>query len=160
MNLTCLMPTIFTKDHSKYIEKYFKIGQNKLIDKSDFKTFGKDKENSIIKLKIVLKFFPILNDNVFFASLISKENIDDIIFFDDKCNIQGMSCKLLKILNINNKNLFQENEIPFYVICRKFLNFYNIFLQSKKKGDIIEKEVDLMLKKVQSKKMKIIKKRI
>ena len=75
----------------------------------------------------------------FFVGLIVKENIDDIIFLDEKFNIQGMSLKLMKILNINNKNLFQENEIPFYVICRKFVNFYNIFLYGKKKEDLYEK---------------------
>ena len=47
----------------------------------------------------------------------------------------------MKILNINNKSLFQENEIPFYVICRKFVNFYSIFFQGKKKGEISEKQV-------------------
>ena len=139
MNLSFLMPKVFAKDHSKYIERYFSIGQKKLIDKSDFNTFGKDKDNSIIKIKLAIKLFPILNDNVFFVGLILKENIDDIIFLDDKFNIQGMSLKLMKILNINNKYLFQENEIPFYVICTKFVNFYNIFLHGKKKGDIIEK---------------------
>ena len=44
-----------------------------------------------------------------------------------------MSLKLMKILNIANKNLFQEKEIPFYVICKKFVNFYSIFLQRTKK---------------------------
>ena len=131
MNLSCLMPKVFAKDHSKYIERYFNIGQKKLIDKSDFNTFGKDKNNSIIKIKAALKLFPILNDNVFFIGLIKKENIDDIIFLDENFNIQGMSLKLMKILNINNKYLFQDNEIPFYMICRKFVNFYNIFLKGK-----------------------------
>ena len=40
-----------------------------------------------------------------------KENIDDIILMDSKFNIQGMSLKLMKILNISNKNLFQEKNI-------------------------------------------------
>ena len=141
MNLSSLMPKLFAKDHSKYIEDYFKVGEKKLIDKSDFKSFGKDKNNSIIKIKLALKLFPILNDKVYFVGLILKENIDDIILLDDKFNIQGMSLKLMKILNINNKNLFQENEIPFYVICRKFVNFYSIFFQGKKKGDISEKQL-------------------
>ena len=141
MNLSSLMPKLFAKDHSKYIEDYFKIGEKKLIDKSDFKSFGKDKNNSIIKIKLALKLFPVLNDRVYFVGLILKENIDDIILLDDKFNIQGMSLKLMKILNINNKNLFQENEIPFYVICRKFVNFYSIFFQGKKKGDISEKQL-------------------
>ena len=140
MNLTCLMPKSIGKDHSKYIERYFNIGQKKLIDKSDFSTFGKDKDNSIIKIKAAVKLFPILNENVFFIGLIMKENIDDIIFLDENFNIQGMSLKLMKILNINNKELFQENEIPFYMICRKFVNFYNIFLKGKKNGDMSEKQ--------------------
>ena len=141
MNLTSLMPKLFAQDHSKYIEDYFKIGEKKLIDKSDFKSFGKDKNNSILKVKLALKLFRVLNDEVYFVGLILKENIDDIILLDDKFNIQGMSLKLMKILNINNKNLFQENEIPFYVICRKFVNFYSIFFQGKKKGDVSEKQL-------------------
>ena len=134
-NLTKLMPKLFADNHSKYMENYFKIGEKKLIDKNNFKSFGKDKFNSIIKIKLALKLFPILNDKVYFISLIIKENIDDIILLDEKFNIQGMSLKLMKILNISNENLFQNNEIPLYVICRKFVNFYTIFLKDKKRGD-------------------------
>ena len=141
MNLNNLMPKIFEKEHSKYMENYFKVGQKTIMDKSDIKTFAKDKDNSIIKVGIAVKLFPILNDNVLFVGLINKENIDDIIFLDDKFNIQGMSTKLMKILNIGNKNLFQENEIPFYVICKKFVNFYKIFLQKGKKDKDADKDI-------------------
>ena len=140
MNLTHLMPRLFAKDHSKYMERYFQVGEKKLIDKVDFSSFGKDKNNSIIKLKLAMKLFPILNDNVLFVGLILKENIDDIILMDSKFNIQGMSLKLMKILSIDNKLLFQNNEIPFYVICRKFVNFFNIFLKGKKKSEIFGEE--------------------
>ena len=136
MNLSHLMPKLFAKDHSKYIENYFQTGEKKLIDKTDFTSFAKDKNNSIIKIKLALKLFPILNDSVLFVGLIHKENIDDIILMDSKFNIQGMSLKLMKILQIDNKTLFQNNEIPFYVICRKFVNFFNIFLQGNKKSEI------------------------
>ena len=150
MNLTTIMPKMYEKEHSKYIENYFKIGKKTIIDKSDFKAFAKDKDNSIIKIGIAVKLFPILNDNVLFIGLINKENIDDIIFLDDKFNIQGMSMKLMKILNIGNKNLFQENDIPFYVICRKFVNFYSIFLQRAKK----ELDSDKELKELEQKEPK------
>ena len=131
MNLTSLMPKLFAKKHSKYIERYFKIGEKKIVDKGDYKTYGKDKNNSIIKLKLAVKLFPILNEKILFCGLINKENLDDLIIMDEKFNIQGMSSKLMKILNIGNKNLFQENEIPFYTICKKFIDFYNIFLTDK-----------------------------
>ena len=140
MNLSHLMPRLFSKDHSSYMERYFQVGEKKLIDKIDFFCFGKDKNNSIIKLKLAIKLFPILNDNVLFVGLILKENIDDIILMDSRFNIQGMSLKLMKILSIDNKLLFQNNEIPFYVICRKFVNFYNIFLQGKKKSETFGQE--------------------
>ena len=131
MNLTSLMPKLFAKKHSKYIERYFKVGEKKIVDKGDYKTYGKDKNNSIIKLKLAVKLFPVLNEKILFCGLINKENLDDLIIMDEKFNIQGMSSKLMKILNIGNKNLFQENEIPFYTICKKFIDFYNIFLSDK-----------------------------
>ena len=132
VNVTKLMPKLLENEHSKYIERYFREGKKKYIETKDFRTFAKDKNNSIMQVKLGLKLLPILNYNVFFAALIIKENNDDIILIDKDFNIQGMSSKLMKILNIENIYLFQDNDIPFYVICKKFVNFYNIFLKNKK----------------------------
>ena len=133
-NITMLMPKIFSKSHKDFMERYFKTGHKKLIDQRDFKTFAKDKDNSIILIQIIIKLFPILNDSVYFTGLIYKESLDDLIFIDHKFYIQGMSLKLMKILNIGNKMLFQENKIPFYAVCKKFVNFYKIFLQGQKQN--------------------------
>jgi len=132
LNIDILMPKLYSKMHKKFMEKYFNIGEKIIIDKGGLRTLGKDKNNSIIIIKIIVKLFPILNENVFFIAIISKENIDDIIYIDGKFNIQGMSMKLMKELNIKNNLLFQDNDIPFYVICKKFVNFYKIFLLGKK----------------------------
>ncbi len=134
MNLTSLMPKIFAKIHKSFMEKYYNFGEKKIIDKKDIKTFGKDKDNAIVVIRLAVKLFPMLNDSVYFVGMITKENIDDVIFLDHHFNIQGMSSKLLKVLNCDNKILFQNNEIPFYVICKKFVNFYKIFLQGKKQN--------------------------
>ena len=134
MNLTSLMPKIFSKIHRSFIEKYYQIGERKIIEQKEIKTYGKNKDNAIIVIRLAIKLFPILNDSVYFVGLITKENIDDVIFLDHHFNIQGMSPKLLKILNCDNKILFQDNDIPFYVICKKFVNFYKIFLQGKKQN--------------------------
>ena len=131
VNVTKLMPKLFEQHHNKYIERYFTMGERQYIESKDFKTYGKDKNNSIIQIQLALKLLPIINYNVFFVGLIVKENIDDIILIDKNFIIQGMSSKLMKILNIENSYLFQDNEIPFYVICKKFVNFYNIFLRNK-----------------------------
>ena len=146
-NLANLMPKLFVQDHSKFMQRYFKIGEKKIIDNNDFHSFGKDKNNNIIKLKLAIKLFPILNENVFFVGLIVKENVDDIIFMDNRFNIQGMSSSLMKRFGITNNLLFQENEIPFYVICKKFVNFYSIFLHSTKKGDDDDDLIDSNVEK-------------
>ena len=135
MNISCLMPKIFAKEHSQYISRYVKIGESKYINKSMVETLAKNKNNYIIKIKLAIKLFPILNKNIYFAALIMNENIDNIILLDNQYFIQGMSSQLMKKLNINNTFLFQENEIPFYMICKKFVNFYNIFLKEKKKNN-------------------------
>ena len=100
-----------------------------------------------------MKLFPILNEKILFCGLINKENIDDLIIMDDKFNIQGMSSKLMKILNISNKSLFQENEIPFYTICKKFVDFYSIFLSDKTAGEE-EQDLDESLDEENAKKKK------
>ena len=134
VNVSQLMPPLLAKEHNEFMKNYYETGAKKLLDKKDKKVFGKDKDNCIILLKVIVKLFPVLNNNVFFVSLILKENVDDIIFIDSKFNIQGMSSKLLRIFQIDNKNLFKENEIPFYLICKKFVNFYKIFLAKKQKN--------------------------
>ncbi len=72
---------------------------------------------------MIPKLFLMLNENVFFISLFSKENIDDIIYIDSIFIIQGMSMTLMKELNIDNHLIFQDNDILFYVICKKFFKF-------------------------------------
>ena len=95
MNLSNLMPRLFAKNHSQFMEHYFELGEKRVLDNKDLKTFGKDKENSIIMVRLAIKLFPMLNDSVYFVGLVVKENIDDIIFIDSKFNIQGMSLKLM-----------------------------------------------------------------
>ena len=139
-NISILLPKNYSKLHDSFIERYYEIGEKKIIDKEKIRSIGKDKDNAIIMLNMFLKLFPMLNQNVFFIAILTKEKIDDIIYIDNKFIIQGMSMKLMKILNIENKLLFQDNEIPFYVICKKFVNFYKIFLQGKKHNMKEEKE--------------------
>ena len=135
MNISQLMPKIFEEQHTKFMQNYFNIGEKKIIDNKDFKTYAKDKSNSIVLIKKNVKLFPMLNSSVYFVAMIIKEKINDIIFIDDKLTIQGVSGLLKKkILQNENNNVFIHNEIPFYVICKKFVNFYKIFIKNEK-GD-------------------------
>jgi len=122
VNVTNIMPKIFQKDHNSFIQKFFNIGEKRIIDKQ-YKSFGKDKENSIVPLVMYLKLFPMLTDSIYFCNLILKENMDDVIFLDSDFIIQGMSKKLMERFNLNS-NTFQQADVPFYLICKTFIDIY------------------------------------
>ena len=144
-NINKLMPKLYDKKHSKYVEKYFRVGYKKYMETKDFKTFGKDKSNSIIQIKVALKLLPILNYNVFFVSLVTKDNINDIILLDNNFNIIGMSSKLMKLINISDNLLFLEINIPFYIICKKFINFFSTFIGNTKKESNRKKTIKRLI---------------
>ena len=118
------MPKIIANKHLIFMENYFKTGYNKYIEKKDFKTFAKTKNNSIFQIRLAIKLLPIINHDVIFVGMIVKDNLNDIILIDENFIIQGICDKLKTNLNIENDFLFQYNDIPFYVICKKFINFY------------------------------------
>ena len=131
-NINILMPKIFMINHNNYIKNYLEIGEKKFINNNEYLTYAKDKENCIICIKISVKIFPVLCESIFFISLLYPEKYDDIIFIDNNFIIQGMSKKLIERLKINNLSLFNDNEIPFYAICKNFINFYNTFMKGEK----------------------------
>ena len=134
LNINDLMPKIFSSKHTNFIKNFTSIGEKKIVDIKEFKTFCVDKNNHLIMIKKCIKIFPILNENLFFIGMISPEKIDDIILVDNNFIIQGISSKLLDIFQIYNNEIFVEHEIPFYAICKQFINFYKIFLKGNKQN--------------------------
>ena len=134
LNISDLMPKIFSTKHSDFMKNYTNIGEKKIIDIKEFKTFCIDRNNHLFMIKKCIKIFPILNKNLFFIGMICPEKIDDIILVDNNFIIQGISSKLLDIFQIYNNEIFVEHEIPFYVICKQFINFYKIFLKGNKQN--------------------------
>ena len=94
MNVSCLMPKTLEKKHLKFIERYYESGEKKLIDKVNRVSFGKDRNDNVFEMKIMLKIFPILNKNLFFVAMLNKEKSDNIILTDEMFNIVSMSAKL------------------------------------------------------------------
>ena len=133
MNISMLMPNIFAKEHSDYMKKYIQIGEKKFIDKKDNITFIKDKNNSLILVKINIKLFPVLNKNLYFIGLLIPEKIDDLILIDHNFIIQGMSKRLREKIQIENQYFFDEHEIPFYMLCKNFIQFYKVFMKGNRK---------------------------
>ena len=129
MNISLLMPKVFEKQHVNFMKEFIQIGKKYLINSKCHHSFGKDKDNSILYLKLNLKIFPVLNESVYFLAMIIPEKIDDLIFIDSNFIIQGMSKKLTDKFQITNKFFFINNNIPFYMICKNFIHFFKTFMQ-------------------------------
>ena len=128
------MPKNLSKIHHKFISQYFEIGEKNILGKKRIKSFGKNKDNNIFLIKIMLNIFPILNDIVSFIVMITKDKFEDLILIDNYFNIQGISSRLMYKLNIDNKQLFTKYDIPFYAICKHFIGLYkNMSIKKKKK---------------------------
>jgi PAS domain S-box-containing protein len=140
-NISILMPKIFASQHHEFMQNFINIGERTIICTKEYSTFGKDKNNSIIFIKLYIKIFPILNNSVYFIGMIVPEKLDDLIFIDSNFIIQGMSKKIQDTLKLKNKLFFTENDIPFYMICKNFINFYKIFMKGNKKEIIDENNV-------------------
>jgi PAS domain S-box-containing protein len=135
MNVTRMIPKEITKKHQSFMRRYYDIGEKRVLDKQ-LRTYARDKENCIIPIKLYVKLFPVLADHTFFLGIIQREFTDDLIILDKKFNIQCCSRKLMEIMELNNKLIFQNLEIPFYIVCKNFINFFKNFLKKNNKKTI------------------------
>ena len=131
INIGALMPKMFEREHTNFMKKHIEIGEKKVVDKT-FRTYAKDKNNSLIVINLSIKLFPILGENIFFCAMMTREEIKDIILLDVDYNIQAMSGKLYDIFGINN-DLFQDVDIPFWMICKEFIRHYQTFMMNNSK---------------------------
>ena len=122
MNIGLLMPRMFEKDHRRFMQRNINIGEKRIIDKT-FRTYAKDKNNALIVIDLSVKLFPMLNESMFYCAMVRKENLDDVILLDQEYNIQGMSGKLYNLLKLN-AGIFQDCDVTFWMICRKFIHHY------------------------------------
>ena len=147
-NISILLPKMFAELHDSYIKNYINKCEKKVINTKSFFSYGKDSENSLILLRMSIKIYPVLNDSLIFIGMAQSEKVDDLIFIDNNFIIQGMSKKLKENLNLESKGLFADNDIPFYMICKNFINFYKTFMNVNKKSSS-KKEESLIKKEIQ-----------
>ena len=151
INIGALMPKMFEREHKSFMQRHIRIGEKRVIDKT-FRTYGKDKYNALIVLNLSIKLFPILGDNLFFCAMMTKEDIEDVILLDRDYNIQAMSGKLYKLFNLNSQ-IFQDVDVPFWMICKEFIRHYRTFMMNNSKVQNFSVN-EFKLKKLMSKNLR------
>ena len=133
MNVSSLMPKTLEKKHLAFMERFYESGEKKLIDKVNRVSFGKDRNDNVFEMKLMLKIFPILHGNLFFVAMVSKEKSENIILTDEMFNIVSMSAKLYAKFGAYLKSVVGKYEVPFFVLCKKFVHFYKGLIKVKHK---------------------------
>ena len=151
INIGVLMPKMFEREHKSFMQRHIKIGEKRVIDKT-FRTYGKDKYNALIILNLSIKLFPILGDNLFFCAMMTREDIEDVILLDSEYNIQAMSGKLYNLFKLNSE-IFQDVDVPFWMICKEFIRHYQTFMMNNSKVKNFSSN-DFKLKKLISKNLR------
>jgi len=131
INIGALMPKMFEREHKSFMQRHIRIGEKRIIDKT-FRTYGKDKYNALIVINLSVKLFPILGENIFFCAMMTREDIEDVILLDSEYNIQAMSGKLYNLFSLNSQ-IFQDVDVPFWMICKEFIRHYQTFMMNNSK---------------------------
>ena len=92
------MPKNLAKVHSTFITDYFDLGEKRILGTKRIKSFGKDKDNNVFLVKIMLNMFPVLNNIVSFVVMITKDKTEDLILIDNNFYIQGLSSRYFQNL--------------------------------------------------------------
>ena len=151
INIGALMPKMFEKEHKSFMQRNIRIGEKRVIEKT-FRTYAKDKYNALIVLNLSIKLFPILGDNIFFCAMMTREDIEDVILLDSEYNIQAMSGKLYNLFKLNSQ-IFQDVDVPFWMICKEFIRHYRTFMMNNAKIKNFSNS-QFKLKKIISKNLK------
>jgi len=81
MNINQLMPRVIAKQHRSFMQRYYETGEKRILDRP-FRSYGKDRNNSIIALNGYLKMLPVLTDCILYCGIIQKEESEDMVICD------------------------------------------------------------------------------
>ena len=123
------MPKFHEVRHREYMRRFVNIGCKTILDKI-IKNFALDKNRALLPVNLCVKLLPVLTNNIYFCGALKNDVVDDIIIIDENLIIQGITKKI--VASLKSKDFYNILQIPFYVICRKFINFSKQFLIRKK----------------------------
>lgn len=129
-NIKEFMPSIFKKNHPLFISNYInKTRSSKTQEKPKIETYASDKKGFIFPIKLYLGHcFDYLNDFVFQSAVIKLRSSSQMLLFDTKGDIHGISQSFYE---------FFEKELGGLPVHE--FKFLNIFCLVPNISEIIEK---------------------
>ena len=145
-NISSLMPVIFARNHSKYINRYIESGRSECVRNSRL-TFCQNYLNEIFPVKIFYNFiFDYVANFGICAAITKLETSSYFILFDIKGNISGVSKDLITTLKIkDNFGLFNNSTFNILKLAPNLFDNVNFANNLKENDDSDLKDVKSIL---------------
>ena len=129
--INILMPSIFSKRHSEFMESFFKTGHKALFN-SELALFGLHRNGFCLQIKILIKQMPSLQEGIQYVGFIRQVfNGSEIIITDTRGVIDSFSSGLSAVFNLP-VSLFKEAELNIQVLAPELMWIFGT--QDKKKS--------------------------
>lgn len=120
-----LMPSIIGKKHVELMDRYFKTGHSKIINKERY-LFGQHKDGYCFQLKLLVRPIPSLENGFiqYVGLLIRMPDDYEYILTDLNGTISSISLRLAETLGIEFKWLNQGGGLNIQLFAPKLISYY------------------------------------
>jgi len=120
-DVNILMPQIIASKHQLFLEKFFKTGKEKVINKES-ELFAMPRSGFVIAISAIMKPVPSLKDDIQYISLIRERHREfDYIITNEQGRIDSASAWISGLLHLQ-PNFLKENEVYIQLLCPELLD--------------------------------------
>ncbi|MDR3549596.1 MAG: hypothetical protein P4M11_15230 [Candidatus Pacebacteria bacterium] len=120
-DVNILMPQIIASKHQTFLERFFKTGKEKVINKES-ELFAMPRSGFVISISAIMKPVPSLKDDIQYISLIRERHKEyDYILTNDQGKIDSASAWISGLLHLQ-PNFLKENEVYIQLLCPELLD--------------------------------------
>ena len=122
-NINILMPDIVGEKHELFMVKYFKSGEEKMMNR-ERELFAKKRSGFIFSVIIILKTVPSLINGIQYIALIRGlgEDADDLILTDTQGRIKGLSEGIAGVFGVDILTHMNLHDIYIQLFCPDLLD--------------------------------------
>ena len=130
-----LMPSIYAKRHTEFLEKFFRTGRRTMF-KQERHIYGMHRNGFCFQIKILVKQMPSLAEGIQYVAMIRQSQADyDYILTDMRGVIDSFSARVSTLLNMP-ANIFKESDINIQILAPDLIK---VFSSQDKRRPLLEK---------------------
>jgi len=120
-SIDMLMPQIIAAKHGIFLEKHFKSGKERMLNR-EVEMYAIPRSGSLIFISIIVKLLPHFKTDIQYISLIRKQSKDyNCILTNEQGRIDSVSAEIRRLFGLES-NFLKKNEIYIQLLCPELLD--------------------------------------